>query len=120
MLAQSQPYQETLAIVGRLARSAKYLLATLNNESLELNVYRIRRFSLRNYFTLFCSSCFLGVKKPDDAIYRLALQITQRAAEEALLIDDRPLNLEWARNHGMQTIHYRAPAQLREELERWV
>ncbi|PYV10345.1 MAG: hypothetical protein DMG23_07990 [Acidobacteria bacterium] len=117
MLAQSRCYAETLAIVDRLARSKKYLLATINNESTELNVYRINQFGLGNYFTVFFSSCFLGVKKPEEAIYRLALEMTQRAASECLFIDDRELNVECARNcTGMPAIHYQDPAQLEREL----
>ncbi len=118
MLAQSQPLPETLAIVERLARAKKYLLATLNNESLELNQHRIDRFGLRNYFTVFLSSCFLGVRKPDEAIYKLALQITQRAPEECVFIDDRGLNVECARREGMHGIRFENPAQLRAELRK--
>lgn len=118
MFAQSTPYPDALAIVDRLARSRRYLLAALNNESLELNLYRIDRFGLRRYFTMFLSSCFLGAKKPDHTIFRLALQLTQVAPEEALFIDDRALNLECARSYGMHTIHYQSPAQLQEELRR--
>ncbi len=118
MFAQSQPHAEALAIVARLARTGRYFLATLNNESLDLNLYRIRQFGLRKYFATFFSSCFLGVKKPEDAIFRLALQITQRAPEECLFIDDRPVNLECARKRGMTTIQYQDPAQLRDEFRR--
>ena len=117
LFSLSQPCAETLAVVERLAQSKKYLLATLNNESLDLNQYRIERFGLRKYFDVFFSSCFLGVKKPDEAIYRLALQISQHPPEECLFIDDRALNLECARNCvGMRTIHFRDPAQLQREL----
>ena len=117
MFAQSQPKPETLSIVERLAGSAKYQMGRLNNESVELNRYRIDTFQLRRYFTVFLSSCFLGVRKPDHAIYRLALQITQRAPEECLFIDDRPLNLECAQVLGIRAIRYQNPAQLREELQ---
>lgn len=117
MFAESQACPETLAIVERLAKSKQYLLATLNNESLELNVYRINRFGLRNYFAVFFSSCFLGAKKPEEAIYRLALQISQHAPEESVFIDDRALNLECARDCvGMRTIHFQDPPQLRHDL----
>ncbi len=118
MFAQSRPRPATLATVERLARTKRYFLAALNNESLDLNLYRIRQFGLRNYFTAFFSSCFLGVKKPEEAIFRLALQITQRAPEECLFIDDRPVNLECARQRGMAAIQYQDPAQLRDELRR--
>lgn len=116
LFAQSQPHPEMLAIVEHLAGSGKYLLATLNNESLELNRYRIEKFRLREYFTIFFSSCFLGMKKPERAIYTMALHITQRTPEECLYIDDRALNLECAQRLGMRTIHYQYPEQLREEL----
>ena len=118
MLAQSRPYPEALAIVEQLARSGRYLLATLNNESLELNLYRIDHFGLRDYFDLFFSSCFLGVKKPEEAIYRLVLQVTQRDPKECVFIDNRALNLECASDCGLHTIHYQNPAQLRDELSR--
>ena len=58
----------------------------------------------------------MGVRKPDEAIYRLALRVTQRRPDACLFIDDRELNLEGARLLNMRTIHYRSPAQLRDEL----
>ena len=117
MFEQSQGQPETMGIVKRLARSGKYLMATLNNESLELNLHRIEKFQLRDYFAAFFSSCFLGVKKPERAIYRLASQITQRNPDESLFIDDRVLNLECAQSLGMRTIHFRNAAQLPQELQ---
>lgn len=116
MFAQSSPHQDAIALVDRLARTGRYLLATINNEPLELNLYRIQQFELRRYFAVFFSSCFLGVKKPEDAIFRLALHITQRDPAESLFIDDRPLNLECAGRLGMRTVHYQHPEQLHCEL----
>ena len=118
MYAVSQPFTESLEIVGRAAGSRRYLMATLNNESLELNLDRIERFGLRKYFSVFFSSCFLGMKKPDVQIYRLALALTQRVAGESLFIDDRPLNIECARSCGMQVLRYESPAQMEGELRR--
>ena len=116
MVAESEVFPEALAVVDDLASSGRYLMATLNNESLELNQARINRFELTRYFTLFLSSGFLGVKKPDQAIYQMALQITQRSPGECLFIDDRDLNLECAITEGMHTVHYDNPDQLRREL----
>ncbi len=116
MLAESQALPDALAVVEELAATGNFLLATLNNESLELNQARIERFGLRRYFTAFFSSGFLGVKKPDQAIYRLALQIIQRSPDECVFVDDRDLNLECAITEGMHTIHYEDPSQLRSEL----
>jgi len=115
---QSQPNPETLSIVAGVGGSGRYLMATLNNESLKLNRYRIETFRLRERFDVFFSSCYLGVAKPDPAIYRLVLQLTGRSPDECLVIDDRESNLEVARRLGMQPVLYRDPAQLREELRR--
>jgi len=118
MFAQSREYPETRAILANVAKSGRYLLAAVNNEPRELNEYRIEAFQLRRDFSLFFSSCYVGLRKPDEALYRLALEVTQRPAEQCLLIDDRLLNLENPRKLGMRTIHYQNPAQLRAELER--
>jgi putative hydrolase of the HAD superfamily len=116
MFAQSQPHAEVRAVAEALARSGRYLMATLNNESLELNEFRIERFGLRNLFSIFFSSCYLGVHKPDETIYRMALQITQRPPYECLFIDDRELNLECAAQLGMNVLHYEDPASLCDQL----
>jgi putative hydrolase of the HAD superfamily len=97
IFAQSEEFPESRAVLSGLARTGKYLLATINNEPLELNVRRIEQFNLRREFEAFFSSCFVRIRKPDEAIYRLALEVTQRRAEECLFIDDRALNLECAR-----------------------
>jgi putative hydrolase of the HAD superfamily len=112
----STPFDETLAIVQALRDSGKYLLATINNESRELNEYRIERFGLRDLFSAFFSSCYLGLLKPQPEHYRRAMQITQCPPEQCLFVDDRPMNIEVARILGMQPIQFISAAQLESEL----
>jgi putative hydrolase of the HAD superfamily len=116
VFAQSQPHPETIEIAQRLAASQKYFMATINNEILELNTYRIEKFGLRSIFPVFFSSCFLEIRKPDQAIYQLALRVSQRTAEECIFIDDREINLECPRELRMETILYQSAAQLRDAL----
>ena len=116
IFAQSQPKPDSLRIAEELAESGRYFMATLNNEILELNLYRIQQFALRRCFSVFFSSCFLGVRKPDEAIYRLVLETTQRTPEECIFIDDREVNLECPRELGINTILFKDAAQLRAEL----
>ncbi|HEX4002123.1 MAG TPA: HAD-IA family hydrolase [Candidatus Acidoferrales bacterium] len=118
MLEQSQPFPESLAFLGALTRTGRYFSAALNNESLEINDYRIHAFQLRDYFKAFFSSCYLGVRKPDRGIYSLALKITQSEPGECAMIDDRGLNLECAKEMGMHTVQFQSVAQLREDLAR--
>jgi len=116
MFSLSQPDPEALQVARKLTGSGKYLMSTINNESKELNLFRIRSFGLREIFSLFVSSCFVGLRKPEEGIYRLALEITQRPADECCFIDDRPLNLDSAAKLGMRVIQMENPKQLGQDL----
>ena len=117
MFSLSKPIPETLQLAKDLSRSCRYLMSTINNESKELNLFRIQTFGLREIFSLFVSSCFVGLRKPEDAIYRLSLEITQRPPEESCFIDDRPLNLDTAVRLGMHAIQMKNAQQLRHDLQ---
>jgi putative hydrolase of the HAD superfamily len=116
MFSLSQPLPNVLELARKLAKSAKYLMCSINNESQELNEYRIRKFGLREIFALFLSSCYVGLRKPEEGIYQLALEVTQKIPEECCFIDDRALNLEAAARLGMHTIRIENADQLRAEL----
>jgi putative hydrolase of the HAD superfamily len=107
---------ETLAFARSLSSSGKYFMGTINNESRELNLYRIEKYGLREVFRLFVSSCFVGLRKPESGIYRLAIEITQIDPHECCFVDDRALNLECAANLGMRTIQMRGVEELKTEL----
>jgi putative hydrolase of the HAD superfamily len=116
MFAQSEELPGSLALYARIAQVPGLFLATLNNESRELNVHRIERFRLRDYFSAFLSSCYLGVSKPEPQIYQLALDISHRHAHECVFIDDRPANLDPPRRLGFNTIQFQNPRQLESDL----
>lgn len=117
MQAQSKAYPPSMDVLKRLTKEGKYLLAALNNESRELNDFRINKFDLRKYFSHFFSSCFLGVRKPNSRIYTMALDISQCAPQEVLFIDDRIENAEAARAVGMQAIHLKDAACIKKEVD---
>jgi putative hydrolase of the HAD superfamily len=116
MLSLSRPMTDVLAFARDLAASGKYFMGTINNESRELNLHRIKKFGLRDIFRVFVSSCFVGLRKPESGIYRLALEITQINPEQCCFIDDRALNLECAEKLGMRTIQMQTLEQLRGDL----
>jgi putative hydrolase of the HAD superfamily len=119
MFAQSKEYPESRAVLNHVARLGKYFIGSINNEPLELNEYRIAAFHLRRDFQVFFSSCYLHTRKPEEMIYRIALEVTQRPPEECVFIDDRLLNLENPRKMGIKTIHYQSPRQLCLELKNY-
>lgn len=118
MFSLSQPFPEVLQFAQSLTDSGKYFMSTINNESRELNDHRIETFGLRKIFRLFVSSCFVGLRKPERDIYRLALEITQFPAEQCCFIDDRALNLECAAQMGMHTIQMKGLDGLRSDLQK--
>jgi putative hydrolase of the HAD superfamily len=118
MMELSEPWPASIAIARALREGGRVRLATLNNESRELNVYRVRLFGLRAIFDVFFSSCWLGVRKPARQIYERVLGMTQWEDEpgRALFVDDREQNLIPARTLGMRTIRFQSAEQLSVEL----
>jgi putative hydrolase of the HAD superfamily len=116
MLAQSAPFPETIDLARALARTGRYRLMTINNESVELNQHRLEQFGLRDIFITFFSSCWVGVLKPARRIYELALAMSQAEPQDSVFIDDRERNLEPAGSLGMRTIRFTDAARLRQEL----
>lgn len=116
MFSLSRPKSQALDFARRLA--ARYLMGTINNESRELNAYRIDKFHLTDIFDLFVSSCFVGLRKPDERIFRLALDLTQHAPDECCFMDDRPQNIDAAAKVGMNTVLVKDPQQLQRDLEK--
>jgi putative hydrolase of the HAD superfamily len=118
--AQSQPLPDgALGILRELAASHKYLLGALNNEAREPNQYRFDRFGLWACFQLAFSSCYLGLRKPEPAIFRRALDILGKPPERILFIDDRNENVAAASAAGMKTIRFTGADALRQELVNW-
>lgn len=116
MFSLTRPFPDVLAFAQSLADSGKYFMATINNESRELNDYRIEEFGMRTIFRIFFSSCFVGLRKPEPGIYRLALETTQIPAGACCFIDDRVANLENPAKLGMHTIEMKGLNELRSEL----
>ena len=116
MKAQSQILGDSaLGILGNLAASESVFLGMLNNESSELNDYRIDKFGLRNYFKVFLSSCYVGLRKPDTDIFKLALDILQQDGDSVAFVDDRQGNVQAALDVGIHGIRYQGAEQLKVE-----
>jgi putative hydrolase of the HAD superfamily len=67
-------------------------------------------------FIAFLSSCWLGLRKPQPAIFDRALGIVQAHPERVVFVDDREQNLAPARAIGLQTIHFESAEGLEASL----
>lgn len=116
MCSCSKENAAALACARAIRATGRYVTVALNNESRELNGFRIERFHLRDSFHAFFSSCYTGFRKPDLRAYQFALRVTQRDPSEALFLDDRPENVEAAARLGVRTLQVRDPDRLHEAL----
>ncbi|HTM48141.1 MAG TPA: HAD-IA family hydrolase [Bryobacteraceae bacterium] len=102
----SQPYPEMLELMRRIRQRRRVKIAVVSNEGRELNQHRVRAFGLADFVDFFATSCYLQVRKPDLAIFQMALDLAQVSPEETVYIDDRPLLAEVAGSMGFRTIHH--------------
>lgn len=117
MFGLSTPWPESIQVARDLAAAGRARLATLNNESEALNVYRLEHFGLHPIFPTFFTSCWLGVRKPMLQIYHRVLGMTQADPVKTVFVDDRPQNLAPAAALGMKTILFRDASSLRIDLQ---
>jgi putative hydrolase of the HAD superfamily len=117
IIAQSKILPDSgLGTLKELAASNKCMVGALNNEARETNKYRFDTFGLFQYCKVALTSCYLGLRKPDAAIYQAALDILGRPPERILFIDDRIENVTGALNAGMKAIQFVGEKKLRSDL----
>ena len=104
MFSQSKPYPKMLELVAQLKAQHSLKVVVISNESREVNAYRIRTFSLDQLVDTFISSCFVGMRKPDIQIFRLALDLAQTTPERAVFIDNTAMFVQIAERLGMPSI----------------
>ena len=104
MFAQSKACPGMIELFAQLKVRHRLKIIALSNEARELNAYRIRTFKLNELMDAFVSSCFVQIRKPDAAIFRLALDIAQVPAREIVYIDNTPMFTQIAEGMGIQSI----------------
>ena len=105
-------HPECLDMLADLKSRGKVRVATLNNESRELNEHRLDAFKLRSLFDYFICSGYVHEMKPKPGIYEAAIDISGYEPEQTLFIDDKAENCEAAAQLGMHTIRFHSPEQL--------
>lgn len=104
MFSQSKPFPKMLDLVAQLKAQHHLKIVVISNESREVNAYRIRTFKLDQLADAFISSCFVGMRKPDVAIFRLALDLAQTDPAQSVFIDNTAMFVQIAERLGVQSI----------------
>ena len=98
----------------RIARASGIRTGLLSNS---WGVERYPHDQLPELFDAVVISGQEGVRKPDEAIYQIAIDRLALPAEEIVFVDDLRGNLKPARALGMITVHHTSAAQTLDELE---
>lgn len=117
MYAQSKPYPEMIKLIRGLKTQYGLRVVVVSNEGRELTIYRVQQFELRTFVDFFVSSCFVHYRKPDEDMYRIALDISQAQSDQVVYIDDRELFVEVAREAGLTGIIHTGYEATRKSLE---
>jgi putative hydrolase of the HAD superfamily len=108
--AQLRPNEPMLAFLGDL-RSRGYRLAMLTNNVREWEPRWRAMLPVEELFEVVVDSAFVGVRKPDPAIYRLTCARLGVAAERCLFVDDIERNCTAAAEVGMAAVWFRDTGQ---------
>lgn len=101
--SQYKAYNKTIARIKELKSHHHAKLALLSNEGREIAEYRFNKFNFHDFVDFFIVSSFVGLRKPDLRIYKLALDLCQENPREVLYIDDRDYYFPNARSVGLRT-----------------
>ena len=107
MLAQARSFPEMIELVKAVKLGNRLQVAVVSNEGRELTADRIRRFGLKELVDFFVVSSFVHVRKPDEDIFRVALDLAQADPAEVVYLDDRQMFVEVAGRMGMRAIWHR-------------
>jgi len=104
MFAQSKPFPEMIRFIAGLKIQHGLKIFVVSNEVRELNDYRIRKFKLAALADAFISSCYVGVRKPDTDIFRLALEIAQTPLRQIVYIENTLMFVKIAEGLGIRSV----------------
>jgi putative hydrolase of the HAD superfamily len=108
--AAMAPEPATQALVAA-AHDAGYRTALLTNNVREWEPRWRPMLPVDELFDVVVDSAFVGLRKPDPAIYRLTCERLGVAPELCVFVDDLEPNIAAARELGMTAVHHRAPDQ---------
>jgi putative hydrolase of the HAD superfamily len=110
---------EPMIELMRDLRGRGFRMAILTNNVREWEPLWRAKLPVDEIFELVVDSAFVGMRKPDPAIYELTLERLRGVrAEECLFVDDVDVNCVAARELGMTVVHYQSAGQAIAEIER--
>jgi len=107
MLAQAKSFPEMIELYKRIKANNEIKIVVVSNEGRELTADRIQRFGLKEFVDIFVVSSYVHFRKPDEDIFRIALDVAQAEPGEVVYVDDRQMFVEVACRLGMREVWHR-------------
>jgi putative hydrolase of the HAD superfamily len=107
MLAQAKCFPEMIELYKRIKAHNEIKIVVVSNEGRELTADRIERFGLKEFVDIFVVSSYVHFRKPDEDIFRIALDVAQAEPGEVVYVDDRQMFVEVACRLGMREVWHR-------------
>lgn len=104
MFAQSRPCPGMLAFIRQLKGRHGLKVVVVSNEGRELNAHRVRQFRLDDFTDIFVSSSFVGLRKPDADMFRLARDLALVPARQIVYLENTPLFIQVAEREGIRGV----------------
>jgi putative hydrolase of the HAD superfamily len=114
MLSQARSFPEMIEMYKQVKAKNGLKVVVVSNEGRELTTDRIRRFNLKEFVDIFVVSSYVHFRKPDEDIFRIALDVAQVEPAEVVYVDDRQMFAEVACRLGMHEVWHRDLASTRE------
>lgn len=102
----STSYLEMIGLMKELKQRFKLRIAVLSNEGQEIAVSRFKKFDFDSFVDFYVVSGFIGVRKPDLRIFKMAWGLCQKPPENIIYIDDRLPSVEIAQRMGICAFHH--------------
>jgi len=108
MKNQSTSFDDMLDLYRKIRAQHGIRIIAVSNEGRELADHRIKKFNLPEIIDTFVVSSYMGCKKPDPAIFRMALDLAQLSPHDIVYIDDREMLAEAAAKMGLKCLWHRS------------
>lgn len=108
---------EELLAHFRALRGRGVRFGLLTNNVREWEPHWRAKLPIDELFETVVDSAFVGLRKPDPAIYAIVLERMALPAEACAFVDDVEVNVEAARALGFAGVHFRDTAQAIAELD---
>jgi putative hydrolase of the HAD superfamily len=104
VFAKARPYPQMIEFVRRIKKRHRLKIVAVSNEGREFTDRRIGQFGLAEFIDFFVVSGYVRLRKPDEDIYRFALDLSSAAPPQVVYIENTAMFVDVAKGLGIPGI----------------